>query len=248
MKCYPDIPYVENATDRQLLDIYLPEKQECDTLIWFHGGGLEAFDRKDADYPKAVTDAGYAFVSVEYRLYPDARYPEFIEDAANAVAYCLRRLPELGCTGRVFVFGESAGAYLTMMLCMNPQFLADAGVEQSRIAGFISDSAQQFCHFNVLREMGLDGRLERVNERAPIYYVREGLSLRPLLLMYYEDDMKCRPEETRLMYANLRVLVPDAHIEIEELPGGHCSRPRTPDGAFVMLERAFRFVEAVKAL
>lgn len=49
MNCFPDIPYVENATDRQLLDIYLPEQQGCDALIWFHGGGLEAFDRKDAD-------------------------------------------------------------------------------------------------------------------------------------------------------------------------------------------------------
>lgn len=249
MKSTLDLPYVANATNMQLMDIHLPDQGDnCDALIWFHGGGLEAGERRDADYPRAVTDAGCAFISVEYRMYPDAKYPEFIEDAAAAVAYALKHLPGLGCTGKVFVSGESAGAYITMMLCMNPQFLADAGVEQSAIAGFISDSAQQFCHFNVLREMGLDGRLERINERAPIYYVREGLALRPLLLMYYKDDMKCRPEETRLMYANLKNILPEAFVEITELPGGHCSRPRDESGNHLMIQRALKFVQDVKAL
>lgn len=248
MKSILDLPYVSNASNMQLMDIYLPEKQDCDVLIWFHGGGLEAFSRKDAEYPKIVTDAGYAFISVEYRMYPDAHYPDFIQDGASAIAFALRHLPELGCHGKVFVSGESAGAYIAMMLCMNPQFLADVGVNQTAIAGFISDSAQQFCHFNVLREMGLDSRLERINERAPIYYVREGLALRPLLMMYYQDDMKCRPEETRLMYANLKNLLPEAHIEITELPGGHCSRPKDANGSHLMMQRTFRFMQDVGAL
>ncbi len=66
MKTVFDIPYVENASPMQLLDVYLPEGEGFDTLIWFHGGGLEAGSRKsNTAYPKTVTDRGHAFVSVE---------------------------------------------------------------------------------------------------------------------------------------------------------------------------------------
>ena len=245
MRSYLDLPYVENAGSMQLLDIHLPEKEHFDTLIWLHGGGLETGSRKDGDYPQAVTDAGYAFVSVEYRMYPDAQFPDYLFDAANAIAYTLKKLPELGGSDRVFLMGESAGAYLTMMLLMDPQYFAAAGIDQTRITGFISDSAQQFCHFRVLKEMGMDSRLERINDRAPIYFIREGLNLQPLLLMYYENDMKCRPEETRLIYASLQNILPEMHVEIAELPGGHCSRPKAEDGSFKMLSRAFAFMESL---
>lgn len=245
MRSYLDIPYVENATGMQLMDIHLPEKEQFDTLIWLHGGGLETGSRKDKDYPQAVTAAGYAFVSVEYRMYPDAQFPDYLHDAANAIACTLKKMPELGGTDRIFLMGESAGAYMTMMLLMDPQYLAAAGVRQDQITGFISDSAQQFCHFRVLKEMGMDSRLERINDRAPIYFIREGLKLQPLLLMYYENDMKCRPEETRLIYANLKNILPEAHVEIAELPGGHCSRPKAEDGSHRMLNRAFAFMQSL---
>ena len=242
-----DIPYVENGSDMQKLDIYLPERDTFDTLIWFHGGGLEGGSRKGIPvYPELVTRQGYAFVSVEYRMYPQAHFPDFIEDAAAAVAYTLKHIPALGGTGKVFVSGESAGAYLTMMLCMDPHYLADVGVSQEQIAGFISDSAQQCCHFNVLRELGMDGRLERIDRQAPMYFVREGMKLRPLLLMYYSNDMKCRPEETRLMFASLKKLAPEAMVEIAELPGPHCGQPLAEDGSHLMLNRIFEFMETVK--
>ena len=157
MKTHLDIPYVANATDMQKLDIYLSETEGFDTLIWFHGGGIENGSRKDrSEYPVRVTDRGHAFVSVEYRMYPNAKFPEFIEDAAASVAYVLKNIPNLGGTGKVFVSGESAGAYITMMLCMDQHYLKDAGVDQDRIAGFISDRAQQCDHFNVMRELGMD--------------------------------------------------------------------------------------------
>ena len=244
MRSYLDLPYVENATDMQKLDIHLPEKEHFDTLIWLHGGGLETGGRKDGDYPQAVTEAGYAFASIEYRMYPDAKFPDYLDDAANAIAYLLKKLPELGGSDRVFLMGESAGAYMTMMLLMDPQYFEKAGISKERITGFISDSAQQFCHFRVLKEMGMDSRLERINERAPIYFIREGLEIQPLLLMYYENDMKCRPEETKLIYASFQQLMPEARVELHELPGGHCSRPKAEDGSHLMLSRAFAFMES----
>lgn len=246
MKAYLDIPYINNGTDMQMLDIYLPEQENFDTLIWFHGGGIEHGSRKDrAEYPVRVTDRGHAFISVEYRMYPNARFPDFIEDAAASVAWVLKNIPAMGGTGKVFVSGESAGAYITMMLCMDQHYLKDAGVAQDQIAAFISDSAQQCDHFNVMRELGLDPTLERIDAHAPMYFVQESLKIRPLLLMYYSNDMKCRPEETRLMYASLKKVMPDAWVEIAQLPGAHCSMPLAEDGSHMMLNRIFEFMDSI---
>lgn len=175
MRSFSDIPYVENGSNMQLLDIFLPDSDGFDTLIWFHGGGLHAGSRKNPEYAETVTSKGCAFVSVEYRMYPDARFPDFLEDAAAAVAYTLNRLPAMGGTGKVFVSGASAGAYITMMLCMDHHYLADAGVKQEQIAGFISDSAQQCDHFKVMQELGMDGRLVRVSHISAMITFPSGL-------------------------------------------------------------------------
>ena len=247
MRTYFDLPYKENATEMQLFDLYLPDHDNFDTIIWFHGGGMETGSRKDAVIAPSLVEKGFGFVSAEYRMYPDAHFPEFIEDAAAAVAYIIRHITEYGGSGKVYVSGESAGAYLTMMLCMDQRYLENVGVRQDQIAAYISDSAQQFCHFNVLREFGEDGRLERIDERAPIFFIKEGFNLRPLLLLYYNDDIKCRPEETKLMYASLIKLLPDNLIDIAELPGPHCQKPQDEDGSYTLVRKVCKFIEKCRA-
>ncbi|MBQ1207561.1 MAG: alpha/beta hydrolase [Lachnospiraceae bacterium] len=153
MRTYMDIPYVENATEMQLLDMYLPDGDDFATVIWFHGGGFEKGSRKRDYFAAPAVERGYGFVSVEYRMYPDAKYPDFIEDAAASVAYVIKHIGEYGGNGKIYVSGASAGAYLTMMLCMDHRFLEAVGVKQEQIGGYISDSAQQFNHFNVMRNL-----------------------------------------------------------------------------------------------
>lgn len=242
MNLIADIPYVKNGCSQQLLDIYLPDSDQFSTLIWFHGGSLESGSRKRPEYAQVLTAAGYGFVSVDYRIYPDARFPDFIEDAAAAVAWVLKNIGQYGGNGEIFVSGESAGAYLTMMLCMDEHYLLQHGVSQTQIAGFLSDSAQQFCHFNVLRELGLDSRLERIDFHAPIYFLRPEMELRPLLLLYYENDLVCRPEETRLMYASLKNLLPESDVHIAKLPGSHCCFPKDSQGNNMMLLEFLKFI------
>ena len=56
----------------QLLDMYLPDQAGFETIVWFHGGGLEHGSRKSNVYAQPFVEKGYGFVSVEYRMYPDA--------------------------------------------------------------------------------------------------------------------------------------------------------------------------------
>lgn len=165
-------------------------------------------------------------------MYPDAHFPDFIEDSAAAIAFVIKNIKSYGGSGKVYVSGESAGAYITMMLCMDHRYLEKVGVKQEQISGYISDSAQQFNHFNVLRELGFDSRLERIDEHAPIFFVNGDIKIRPLLMLYYENDMKCRPEETRLMYASIKKVMPQSYVKIQELPGGIANAPQTKMAVF----------------
>lgn len=232
----------------QLLDWYLPDENGFDTILWFHGGGMEAGDRKGgAALAEHAVKAGYAFVSVEYSMYPTARYPEFIVDAAQSVRHVQKRLPEVGGSGRIIITGQSAGAYLTMMLCMNPAYLRNYGVDMDGILAFVSDSAQQTVHYNVLRERGMDTRLERLDDAAPMYYACMNRVEKPLLMIYYENDFPCRPEQNILMYTSLKRFQPELKLEITKLPGGHCAGSSRVDetGEFPYMRALLNFVKGL---
>jgi len=76
-------------------------------------------------------------------------------------------------------------------------------------------------HFNVLRERGMDTRLERIDEAAPLYYLSASIPLPRLLLICYEDDLPCRVTQNRLMLESILHFQPDAPVGICVLPGGH---------------------------
>lgn len=242
MRVVEDVRY--GSGEKDFLDIYYPDAEEYDVLVWIHGGGLESGTRKDACFAEDLMTEELAVVSVEYRMYPEAVFPEFITDCARAVKYVQEHIMTEAGAKRVFISGQSAGAYITMMLALDKHYLADAGVCREEIAGFISDSAQVTTHFNVLRERGLDTRLERIDEAAPLYFVSENSFTGNLLLIYYTNDMPCRPEQNHLLYKSMKRLCPEQNIEIVELPGPHCfgSTRRNERGTYDYCEELLEFI------
>ena len=188
-----------DETRRLALDLYLPRNAPQPPLfIYMHGGGLEAGSRQSCvSHWKTLAEEGVACASLDYRLYPDARFPDYIEDCARAIAFLLAR----GSFGRVVVGGSSAGAYLAMMLFFDPHYLADAGVDVGRVGGWMMDAGQPTVHFNVLRERGLDTRLVRVDEAAPLYFLDHNFSADApdVVLIAASQDMYARLEQLRLL-------------------------------------------------
>ncbi len=229
MKKILDINYKIDNNPCHFADFYLPDSENFDTIIYIHGGGLERGSRKNFKYAEYFTKKNIAVVSVDYSLFPEAEFPDFINDVACAVVFIKEKITEFGGNGKFFLWGSSAGAYITMMLCLNDEYFSSVGLSRDCISGYISESAQQFAHFNVLKYKDIDKRLEITDETAPIHYLKDGLSIQPLLMMYYSDDMVCRPEENKLMYKSLKRFIPeDAPLEISEITGKHC-RPENPD-------------------
>ncbi len=85
MKTFENICY--SAEHSQKLDVYLPEREAFPVFVYFHGGGLVKGHKAAAkSFSRYMTDMGIAVVSANYPMYPDAAYPDFLEDAAEAVA------------------------------------------------------------------------------------------------------------------------------------------------------------------
>jgi len=246
MRKFEDISYGPGKMD--FYDVHLPQEDSFDLLIWFHGGALEAGSRKDCCFAGDLNQKGLAVVSVEYRLYPEAKFPEFIEDGARAVKHILSHMDSWGRVRRVFVSGQSAGAYITLMLCLDRHYLDAVEADRERITGFVSDSAQITTHYHVLRERGMDMRLERIDEAAPIYHLSEDSRFGNLLLLWYEGDFPCRPEQNILFRESIKRFCPGQTVEWAQLPGSHCngSSRRNEKGTYDFCDALLAFLEKTK--
>lgn len=109
------------------IDLLLPEGEVKAVLVYFHGGGLENGDYKQIwHFPPYVTERGIAVATVEYRLYPNASYPDFIEDSADAVLWVKQNAKEYGLSDKIFVGGSSAGGYLSICFVFVTIFMKNA--------------------------------------------------------------------------------------------------------------------------
>lgn len=171
-----DIPYHadagEYARERCKLDYYYPtELKDFPTVVWFHGGGLEAGNK---EIPAALMDSGIGVIGVNYRLLPKATVQECIDDAAAAVAWAFHEVERRGGNpDKIFVAGHSAGGYLTDMVVLDKHWLEKYGVDADRIAGAFPYSAQVITHYNVRKKDGVGALQPRMDVTAPLYHVRK---------------------------------------------------------------------------
>ena len=121
------------ALPRQQLDIYQPTSAApaggWPVVVFFYGGSWNWGERAEYQFVgEALASRGVLTLVADYRLYPEVRYPDFLDDSALAVAYGLRESARLGGNPkRVFVMGHSAGAYNAAMLALDERWLQAAG-------------------------------------------------------------------------------------------------------------------------
>ena len=98
-------------------------------VFYLHGGGLLYGERDDlpAPYVRAITDAGYTLVCADYPLCPEAALPEVVDAIACTWYEAVGRRVEAGELTGYFLFGRSAGAYLSLVLARE---LRRGGIER----------------------------------------------------------------------------------------------------------------------
>jgi len=241
MKTFFDLTYFKNCK----LDIYLPDTlSPTKTIVYVHGGGLVEGDKRDEHkerFGKFFTDENYAFVSVDYSLYPNAKWPSYIEEVAQSIKFLEDHLEEYYLGRDIYISGSSAGSYIIMMLCLDKHYLCDAGADYSMIKGWISDDGQMTDHFNVQEiELKMDPWVQRITHLAPLYYVDNNTDISRLLLIYYDNDLPMRKEQNLLFYETLKHFKPNADVIILELSGTHCEGTCCPEK-----DGTYRFVKVI---
>ena len=118
----------------QLLDIYKPDAGEgpFPVVFYVHGGGWVEGSKTLAPLQGIIglIDHGYVVISVDYRLAPATKFPEFLFDIKTAVRWARAHAGAYGFDPKRFgMIGDSAGGHLTLMMGFtagHPEYAGEA--------------------------------------------------------------------------------------------------------------------------
>ena len=161
-----------------------------------------------------LASAGYAVVSINYRLAPQFKYPAQSQDIKCAIRYLRASAPRYGLDGsEIFAFGTSVGGQLVALAALTgAHSLFDVGpyaAEPSNLSaaadmfgpanltqqasGFSSSGIQQVSGTNSHRDLLLASPTHFVAPNAP-----------PILLIQGVDDTKVLKSQSTELYTDLR--------------------------------------------
>ena len=103
--------------------IYWPSSsnEPLPVVVFFHGGGwvIGGIDSHDGQVREMVNRTGMVYVSVDYRLAPEARFPAAAEDCYAATQWVAANAAVIGADAdRLGVAGDSAGGNLAAVVAL----------------------------------------------------------------------------------------------------------------------------------
>lgn len=130
---YGDLPL-------QRLDVYKPATSSAaPVVIFIHGGGWDSGDKNQYRFVgAALAEQDWVGVAINYRLYPEAKFPAFVNDAALAVIYVRAHAAEWGGDpDKIYLLGHSAGAHIATLLALDGNYLQQVGGDAHWLRGVI---------------------------------------------------------------------------------------------------------------
>ncbi len=242
---------LEYRNERCKLDLYYPAGDtDFVTVVWFHGGGLQSGEK---EIPKEFRNRDVAVVAPNYRLSSArAKCPDYLEDAAAAVAWVFNHIGEYGGDpDKIYVSGGSGGGYLVAMLALVPEYLGRHGISPMKLAGVMPISGQMTTHFQIVNEragvVAIGPNLvTEIDEFAPLHHIRKDT---PPLTLYVGDpaiEWPARPEENQLLAAMLTRVAGNPRVKCVSLPGFDHGDVYPP--SFMLMLKEIQAVELQKFL
>ena len=178
----------------QTLDVWRsasPAKAARPVIIFYYGGGWVHGDRRAYAFAaRAYAKAGYIVVVPDYRKVPEVRFPSFVQDGAQAVKWARDHIAAYGGDPRrIAVAGHSAGAYIAVMLALDPRWLRAEGVDPATIRAAIG-LCGPYDFYPFIKERSRDA-MAGVADPAmtqPIHFARADAA--PLLLVSAGNDVQ----------------------------------------------------------
>ncbi len=202
-----DLPY--GPAPEQKLDVYVPADHNDSgnraVLVFLHGGAWNTGSKNEYRFVgDQFARRGIVTVIPDFRLYPQVQFPLFLQDAALALRWVVDHLPELDASpGRIFLAGHSSGAHMAMMLAFDPQWLAQQGLDQRKLAGVIGLAGPyDFLPLTEPLVQKVFASAHPPELGQPVHFVRPGLP--PVLLAVGLKDNRVNPRNSRSLAQKLR--------------------------------------------
>ena len=230
-----DIPYCTTDRASQKMDVYFPASGgPWPALVYVHGGSWMRGDKTEAlMFAGSLTSRGYLVVSINYRLYPPARFPAMIEDIKCAVRSLRAHASEYNVDpNRIGAMGVSAGGHLVSLLGTSDQNAGwDVGEylgQSSRVKAVVALAPVtdlkkyiQSADIETMRTMGFGE--DNIEMASPITHVTAGDP--PFLLIHGDQDTLVPYEQSQLMYDRLRQMDVPAQLVIVKNAGHSFTAP-----------------------
>ncbi len=211
-KTLTDVTYCTPDHLPQKLDIYFPEAGgPWHVVVYVHGGAWMTGDKSDAlDLKGGMNKRGYLVVSINYRLYPSAKFPDMIEDAKCAVRFLRAHAGEYNLDPqRIAAMGASAGGHLVALLGTAGQSAGwDVGEyldQSSRVQAVVvfagpADLTRPYPEYltSTLRDIFGEGQLV---SGSPVTYVSPDDP--PFLIIHGQLDPVVPVEQGLILYERL---------------------------------------------
>jgi acetyl esterase/lipase len=221
------------------MDVYFPDSGgPWPALVYVHGGAWMRGDKSEAaGFATGMTSQGYLVVSINYRLYPAARYPAMIQDVKCAIRSLRANASEYNLDpNRIAAVGASAGGHLVALLgTSDASAELDVGehLEQSsRVQAVVAmapatDLTRDFPNADIelMRHVGFGE--DNIVQASPITHVTADDP--PFLLIHGERDAVVPYEQSQLMYERLlQASVPTQLITVKNGDHGLSGANTTP--------------------
>ncbi|WP_394213098.1 alpha/beta hydrolase [Psychrobacter piscatorii] len=189
----------------QDLDIYYPKplaqamkaqsaiNSNYPMVVFVHGGSWESGNKEQyAFVGQSLAQAGYVTAVINYRKAPEHVYPDYVEDAAQAIAWSIENATSLHADpSRVAVMGHSAGAFNAVAAVSNEDFLAPYGIKPTDVAtviGIAGPYSYDFRKFDSATAFAPDATPDQVMPDRQIKGAQP-----PYLLLTAEKDKVVHP-------------------------------------------------------
>jgi alpha-L-fucosidase 2 len=192
-----------------LLDAWIPPGEgPFAGVILAHGGGWEAGDKVTYLTPilEPLSRAGLAWFSIDYRLTPEYRHPQQLDDLRRAIRYVRHHAGSFRVDPRrLAALGESASGQMVAQLAVEPcEGVADAADpvdwEPCTVAAVVSfygvydflpmveDASPRSLLVRLFGHPALDDEGRRLlRQYSPLYHAHAGMP--PLLMIHGTNEM-----------------------------------------------------------
>ncbi len=208
-----DIEFAKPGGVALTLDASIPEgKGPFAAVIVVHGGGWENGTKRSYDKPllPVLTEAGFAWFTINYRLAPQHKYPAAVEDVEAAVRWVKTHAKEYKVDPkRIALMGESAGGHLVAMAGVRP-------TKETRVAAVVDfygphdllkrESERKEVGKNLRQFLGIEkldeAGIAKLKEASPATYVKKGLP--PFLFIHGTKDAAVPYDQSPLLCDKLK--------------------------------------------